>query len=471
MSQGPDVVFLGPSLSHDEAREILPEALLLPPAQMGDVLTAVSHYQPHSISIVDGTFRSTMSVFHKEILYAIDQGVWVLGASSMGALRAAECDRFGMIGVGQIYDQLRSGEITDDDEVALTHADSSQGFRALTDAFVTIRATLGALVEEGALSEQEAQELTRLQKERWFPDRHLADTVIDAKQIGVDAARLEQIKVCLRTHNHDPKREDAIALLERVKQLPPGPVPEQDRPGVVYSGQFQATLARDILTSTQNGVDLSFDDIRTYAMLNVEDYEAVMQRVRENTALFNLGLMIGGLPTVEEGQQAREEIAGILGVPVDELDARAAELDLDGRNLDQMVGRWALRKRAANSWLGRVQMGAVTAPFLDELRLTGRYEDIKFAAALQMETAQSVDFSPPPSRDSVVYTLCALRGWTWCDWNEWVLDHDLDSTDQLVFAAELAIKADHAVFGTGVIPHPADAPEMGDEEPMMSRGR
>ena len=86
----PQVVFLGPSLSADKARAIHPDVVILPPAAMGDVMGILTTMRPHAIGIVDGSFRHTMAVFHKEILYAMEQGTWLLGASSMGALRAAE---------------------------------------------------------------------------------------------------------------------------------------------------------------------------------------------------------------------------------------------------------------------------------------------------------------------------------------------------------------------------------------------
>ena len=56
-----------------------------------------------AILIVDGEFGQSLSVWHKEILHALHRGIRVVGASSMGALRAAELDRFGMEGVGEIY--------------------------------------------------------------------------------------------------------------------------------------------------------------------------------------------------------------------------------------------------------------------------------------------------------------------------------------------------------------------------------
>ena len=72
------------------------------PVALGSVYRAVeAGYR--RIGIVDGLFGNFPAVWHKEILFAIASGVEVSGAASMGALRAAELSRFGMIGSGRIY--------------------------------------------------------------------------------------------------------------------------------------------------------------------------------------------------------------------------------------------------------------------------------------------------------------------------------------------------------------------------------
>ncbi|NER31958.1 MAG: hypothetical protein F6J89_31220, partial [Symploca sp. SIO1C4] len=120
------VIFLGPSLPRAEAREIV-DAVYLPPAKQSDLISAVTTYKPDIIALIDGVFLSYPSVWHKEILYALQQGVAVYGASSMGALRAAETSDFGMVGVGAIYRMYASGELIDDDEVALIHGQEDTG--------------------------------------------------------------------------------------------------------------------------------------------------------------------------------------------------------------------------------------------------------------------------------------------------------------------------------------------------------
>lgn len=129
------VAFLGPSLPASEARG----ARVLPPARQGDVWRALDELRPRAIAIVDGVFESQPSVWHREILDALDAGVPVYGGASMGALRAAELHTLGMTGVGRIFRWYRDGDVIDDAEVALLHADREHGYRPLTVPQVNVR--------------------------------------------------------------------------------------------------------------------------------------------------------------------------------------------------------------------------------------------------------------------------------------------------------------------------------------------
>ncbi|MFK7941410.1 MAG: TfuA-like protein, partial [Paracoccaceae bacterium] len=87
------VVFAGPSLA---GLDLTAYGTLefRPPARQGDIWRAVRE-KPAAIGIIDGYFEGVPAVWHKEILWSLHQGIPVLGASSMGALRAAEMDAFG----------------------------------------------------------------------------------------------------------------------------------------------------------------------------------------------------------------------------------------------------------------------------------------------------------------------------------------------------------------------------------------
>src|SRR5688572_2369741 len=100
-------IFAGPSI-HGIARALFDAFEFRPPAACGDIIAAL-HDGVHAIGLIDGVFESTAAVWHKEILLALERGVAVYGAASMGALRAAECHAFGMVGIGRIFADYASG--------------------------------------------------------------------------------------------------------------------------------------------------------------------------------------------------------------------------------------------------------------------------------------------------------------------------------------------------------------------------
>ena len=202
------VVFLGPTLQHDEARGVL-DAQYLPPAGHGDVLRAALH-RPCAIVLVDGVFDTVPAVWHKEILFALSEGVHVYGAASMGALRAAELDRFGMRGVGAVYRAYADGSLEDDDEVAVAQADAEHGFRALSDSMVDVRATLDAAVANEIVDASVAAVIEARVKATFYPQRRLV-AALDRDDEGHG-----RLRAWLREGWVLRKRADALEVLRVV---------------------------------------------------------------------------------------------------------------------------------------------------------------------------------------------------------------------------------------------------------------
>jgi len=140
----PPVVYLGPSLPVSIAKSILP-ADYRPPVKRGDL---PSRYDG-IVVIIDGEFGQNLSVSPKEILRLIDNGTPVIGAASMGALRAAELHPFGMNGCGWIFEAYQSGRVTADDEVAVTYSEDS--LMALTVPLINVRYWLERLRADGEI--------------------------------------------------------------------------------------------------------------------------------------------------------------------------------------------------------------------------------------------------------------------------------------------------------------------------------
>ena len=207
-------VFLGPTLSVMDARSIL-DAVYLPPVAQGDVARAIWD-GADVIGIVDGYFECIPSVWHKEILYAMRRGVHVLGCSSMGALRAAELAPFGMEGVGAVFEAYRSGELEDDDEVAVIHGPAELGFPALSEAMVNVRRTLSDALADGVIDGATRCRLESAAKALHYKNRTWSQILDVAEAAGTTPDIVAAVKRWLPDGRVDQKREDAIAMLRHI---------------------------------------------------------------------------------------------------------------------------------------------------------------------------------------------------------------------------------------------------------------
>jgi translation initiation factor 1 (eIF-1/SUI1) len=203
------VAFLGPSLPAREARRIA-RCTVLPPAAQGDVWRALA-LRPRAIALVDGVFESVPSVWHHELLDALDAGVAVFGGASMGALRAVELAPHGMVGVGRVFRWYRDGVLSDDADVALLHAGPELGFRPLTVPLVAVRRAAELALAERALSPAEARALLAAAQRLHYASRTWRTVFAAAPRLGAGARR--RLEALLARGDADPKAEDARATI------------------------------------------------------------------------------------------------------------------------------------------------------------------------------------------------------------------------------------------------------------------
>lgn len=152
------IVFAGLTITQAEIEQVLNNVMVLPPVKAGDVVH-VCRLTPVYILIIDGAFEACASVWHKEILYALSLNIPVLGAASMGALRAAELYGYGMIGIGLVYDYYKNGILIDDDEVAVSYAKDLNEIKPISDAMINIRETIKLALSQHIISDDFAQEV------------------------------------------------------------------------------------------------------------------------------------------------------------------------------------------------------------------------------------------------------------------------------------------------------------------------
>jgi hypothetical protein len=210
------IIFIGPTISAAEARAEL-DAEYRPPAAQGDVYLAALA-KPAAIGIIDGYFERVPSVSHKEILWAMKEGIHDFGASSMGALRAAELAQFGMEGVGDVFAAFERGELDADDEVAVAHALAEDGYRPLSTAMVDIRATLAGAAAERAIREETRATLVGIAKSLFYADRSYPMLLLKAKEAGLPESEIASLEGYLPERRVERKKLDALALLRVLRE-------------------------------------------------------------------------------------------------------------------------------------------------------------------------------------------------------------------------------------------------------------
>ena len=208
------IVFLGPSLDIKSAEQILP-AEYRPPAKRGDLITAARD-GAEIIGLIDGVFHQESAVAHREILAAVKGGIRVVGSSSMGALRAAEMDTLGMVGIGEIYCMYKSGELESDDEVALVF-DPVSGL-SLSEPLINIRFTLLQACEAGIINAAAHDVLLASARSLFYPKRTYR-AIVSGSGDAVDAATREWFLAWVDTNACDQKRKDAVAALEYIRNI------------------------------------------------------------------------------------------------------------------------------------------------------------------------------------------------------------------------------------------------------------
>lgn len=255
------IVFVGPSIPLDLARRTL-DADYRPPIRRGDL----DDLGPGTlVGIIDGVFAQTLAISPDEIRDAIARGVVIYGASSMGALRAAEVPQ--VIGVGRIYEMYRDGVIERDDEVAVLFDPDT--YLCVTEPLINVRYAVDRLVRSGTVNRETGNRIVESAARLHYTQRTyhsiLADSPVALNRDANDLIRL------LQTFNL--KRDDAQFLLEtlaQIKELPSvqSPAPASKHAEHVPHVQVRASEASDApILIWESGDTIAFPDLIRFLKL------------------------------------------------------------------------------------------------------------------------------------------------------------------------------------------------------------
>jgi hypothetical protein len=212
------VIFLGPSLSHEKARKIF-DADYRPPAKKGDFLRLAADSSVKIVGFVDGVFLQDYPPTPIEVYQlARKEGVLLAGAASLGALRAVELEKFGMVGIGRIFQLYKTGRVNADDEVAVTFAPEGD-YRLQSEAMIDIRYNLYLARKSGVISKKVKNALAKVAKETYFPSRNYAHIIEDTRDRypGL-ASEIDSFGNYIASNRKSLKEIDAMRLVKYLKE-------------------------------------------------------------------------------------------------------------------------------------------------------------------------------------------------------------------------------------------------------------
>jgi len=215
------IIFVGPSLDVKKAKKIF-DADYRPSAKKGDfigILSGLSDVDPIVVGLIDGLFLQDYPPTPIEVYQLLRRrNSLVLGGASLGALRAVELEKYGMIGVGKIFELYKLRKFTADDEVAVTFNEETQHLQS--EAMIDIRYNLLRAFKEGVIDEDTRMTTVKVAKSMYFPDRNYVDIMSEtAKRFPHLSESMKSLSSFIINKRQSLKEKDAVRLIVYAKTL------------------------------------------------------------------------------------------------------------------------------------------------------------------------------------------------------------------------------------------------------------
>lgn len=244
------VIYCESTLANEQVKQMLPTAVVRPSISRGDL------YRDRALGyavflIIDGVFLQRQAVSPREVMDVSRDGALVIGASSMGALRAAECWPGGMRGVGSIYRLFRRGWLDSDDEVIVMF--SPLDGSPLTQALVNVRYAVNRACCKRLLRPDEGRRIVASARSLFFADRSWSNIL---EQSGMDERRKELTKALAE---FDLKQKDARVAVARLGRWLESPEALPIKSGAGVKALLPSEMQRESSLSLPTSPEEYFD--------------------------------------------------------------------------------------------------------------------------------------------------------------------------------------------------------------------
>ena len=214
------IIYVGPSLNIEKAKIIF-DADYRPPARKGDLLRLlVDNDDIHLIvGLIDGLFLQEYPPTPIEVFQLLKRkNTVVLGGASLGALRAVELEKYGMIGIGKIFELYKKNKIIADDEVAVTFSQETQQLQS--EAMIDIRYNLFIASRRRIIDNATRRATLKVAKKIYFPYRNYLDIIDETKrQYPSLSYYLESFREYIGKNRQSLKGRDAVKLIKSAQMM------------------------------------------------------------------------------------------------------------------------------------------------------------------------------------------------------------------------------------------------------------
>lgn len=206
-------IYTGLSLERRHVASILPNAIVAGPIERRQIHDDIAK-GVNVLGIVDGKFYQSLAVSPAELRDALRCGIRVYGSSSLGALRAVELERFGMIGCGEIFEHIRATPAFRDDKLGQLFFDQ-KGANA-TLPFIDLFFAVDALVAQKKLTKKIGDAVIAIYEDMYFEDRSWPEL---QRRLEHQFPKREWAPIVEAFGNtaQTQKRKDGMVLLRRIR--------------------------------------------------------------------------------------------------------------------------------------------------------------------------------------------------------------------------------------------------------------
>jgi hypothetical protein len=433
----PTLIYAKGTLSEARILELYPHRLhnvrLRPPIKQSDLLKDVELCQPRQIVIIDGFFHQDLSVWIKEIAWALSYpGVErVVGSSSMGAVRAADLWRCGMIGIGKIFEWFRSGELYDDADVAVLYARRGNDFRATTVPIATLKSWC-QLHEFDPPAELALLECAR--------SIYYADRTIEVLEKAIVQKLGTKFWAPLVPYlNHDQKALDAELCLMSLEQLPKSE-PTAFRATELFLAQYERDRALKV-----EGVLIAGQHIDAHIALHDPDWRVKFSDAKNRYLALLLAELLELEPSEEEIKRELAELSATeRAVSPQEHEAMRDRLNLSWPALMALCRDNAAVRKLHHALEATRMHRRLTSIVLDYLRSNGSYAYWVAEAARDQRAINkaggdaAIHIRPDTNAIVTLAAHCEQEGLDFpiCEWEAYLSESGLHSNVELLVALE-----------------------------------